>query len=88
MLRYQGMDDPGTLRRKAARCFDKAASSPTTNEAKKLNEVGCQLELWADELEENGHSPKRNQYGRGLCLRYSPYVRESDGEKHDHPDRE
>ena len=52
VLRYQGMDDPGTLRRKAARCFDKAASSPTTNEAKKLNEVGCQLELWADELEE------------------------------------
>ena len=49
VLRYQGMDDPGTLRRKAARCFDKAASSPTTNEAKKLNEVGCQLELWADE---------------------------------------
>ena len=46
------MDDPATLRRKAARYFNRAASSPITDEAEKLNEVGCQLELWADELEE------------------------------------
>jgi len=46
------MDDPRTLRRKAARFFENAASAPTINEAEKLNEVGCQLELWADDLEE------------------------------------
>jgi hypothetical protein len=47
------MDDPATLRKKAARYFNRAASSPTTNEAEKLNEVGCQLEVWADELEKS-----------------------------------
>jgi len=47
------MDDPATLRRKAARYFNRAASSPITDEAEKLNEVGCQLELWADELEKS-----------------------------------
>lgn len=47
------MDDPSTLRRKAARFFEKAVSSTTAQqEAKKLNEVGRQLELWADDLEE------------------------------------
>jgi hypothetical protein len=46
------MDDPSALRRKAARFFEKAASSATTKEAEKLNEVGRQLELWADDLEE------------------------------------
>jgi hypothetical protein len=65
VLRYQGMDDPGTLRRKAARCFDKAASSPTNNEAKKLNEVGCQLELLADELEEIESPASRKASKRG-----------------------
>jgi hypothetical protein len=46
------MDDPSTLRRKAAEFFENAASSTATHEAEKLNEVGCQLELWADDLEE------------------------------------
>jgi hypothetical protein len=46
------MDDPSTLRRKAARFFENAACSATTEEAEKLNEVGRQLELWADDLEE------------------------------------
>jgi hypothetical protein len=46
------MEKPSTLRRKAARFFRNAASSTTTAEAEKLNEVGCQLELWADDLEE------------------------------------
>ena len=53
------MDDPVTLRRKAARYFNRAASSPTTNEAEKLNEVGCQLEVWADELEKSETSRPR-----------------------------
>ena len=44
------MDDPSTLRRKAARYFEKAALS--AKEAEKLKEVGRQLELWADDLEE------------------------------------
>jgi len=65
VLRYQGMDDPSTLRRKAARCFDKAVCSPTTNEAEKLNEVGYQLELWADELEEIESRPSRKASKRG-----------------------
>jgi hypothetical protein len=46
------MDDPSTLRKKAARYFENAASSPTADDAEKLNEVGRQLELWADDLEE------------------------------------
>jgi hypothetical protein len=54
------MDDPATLRKKAARYFNRAASSPTTNEAEKLNEVGCQLEVWADELEKSETRRPRN----------------------------
>jgi hypothetical protein len=46
------MDDPGTLRRMAARYFANAASSATPEEDEKLNEAGRQLELWADDLEE------------------------------------
>jgi hypothetical protein len=46
------MDDPSTLRRKAARYFEDAASSTILDEAEKLNEIGRQLELWADDLEE------------------------------------
>ncbi len=46
------MDDARTLRRKAARFFENAASSATAKEAEKLNEVGRQLALWADDLEE------------------------------------
>jgi hypothetical protein len=45
------MDDPSTLRRKAARYFENAVSAPTTEKAEKLREVGRQLELWADDLE-------------------------------------
>ena len=45
------MDNPSTLRRKAAHFF-KSAASATPTEAEKLNEVGRQLELWADDLEE------------------------------------
>ena len=45
------MDDPRTLRLKAALFFENAAAFPTTKEAEKLNEVGRQLELWADDLE-------------------------------------
>jgi hypothetical protein len=41
------MDDPSVLRRKAARYFE---------EAEKLNEVGRQLALWADDLEETDHT--------------------------------
>jgi hypothetical protein len=46
------MDDPSTLRKKAARYFKSAAGSATPDEVEKLNEVGRQLELWADDLEE------------------------------------
>jgi hypothetical protein len=46
------MDDPSTLRKKAARYFRNAAWSATPEEVEKLNEVGRQLELWADDLEE------------------------------------
>ena len=46
------MDNPSTLRRKAALFFEGAAASATPAEAEKLNEVGRQLELWADDLEE------------------------------------
>jgi hypothetical protein len=46
------MDDPSTLRRKAARYFENSASAPTTEKAEKLREVGRQLELWADDLED------------------------------------
>jgi hypothetical protein len=46
------MDDPSTLRRKAAQFFQKAAFSASVTEAEKLNQVGRQLELWAEDLEE------------------------------------
>jgi hypothetical protein len=46
------MDNPSTLRSKAARYFANAASSKTAQEAERLNEVGHQLEVWADDLEE------------------------------------
>ena len=59
------MDDPTTLRRKAARYFNRAASSPTIDEADKLNEVGYQLKLWADELEEIESRPRRKATKRG-----------------------
>ena len=45
------MDNPSILRRKAVHFFEDAASAPPA-EAKKLNEVGRQLQLWADDLEE------------------------------------
>jgi hypothetical protein len=59
------MDDPSTLRRKAARYFEIAASSATSKEAAKLNEVGRQLELWADDLEEinDAQEPKASKPG-------------------------
>jgi hypothetical protein len=46
------MDDPSTLRTKAAQFFERAAAAMTANEAEELTEVGCQLELWANDLEE------------------------------------
>jgi len=55
------MDDPSTLRRKAARSFENAASSATPEEAERLKEAGRQLELWADELEEVPTSPSETQ---------------------------
>jgi len=59
------MDDPSTLRRKAAQFFENAASSATTEEAEKLNEVARQLELWADDLEEidDAHEPNAAKPG-------------------------
>jgi hypothetical protein len=50
------MDDPSTMRRKAARFFESAAASKTDRGAERLNEVGRQLELWADELDEMAHA--------------------------------
>jgi hypothetical protein len=47
------------LRSKAARFFESAASSETAREAERLNEVGCQLELWADELDEVARASER-----------------------------
>jgi hypothetical protein len=46
------MDNARTLRRKAARFFENATSAATAKEAEKLNDVGRQLEIWADDLEE------------------------------------
>jgi hypothetical protein len=51
------MDNPSTLRRRAARYFANAASSTTPEEAERLKETGRQLELWADEFEEKPTSP-------------------------------
>ena len=52
------MNDASTLRRKAARFFEDAASSKTVEEAEQLNELGLQFELWADELEEIHDAPE------------------------------
>jgi hypothetical protein len=46
------MDDPCTLRKRAARYFENATSAPTPEQAQKLKEIGHQLEMWADDLEE------------------------------------
>ena len=53
------MDNPSTLRRKAAQFFESAASSTTLEKGEKLNEVGRQLELWANELEEMLSHPSK-----------------------------
>jgi hypothetical protein len=55
------MDDPSTLRRKAARYFENAASASTSKESQKLEEVARQLELWADDLEEVEMRGQKNQ---------------------------
>jgi hypothetical protein len=58
------MDHPSTLRRKAAQFFRNAASSATTAEAERLNEVGRQLEVWADDLEElQSQTPRASTQG-------------------------
>ena len=59
------MDNPSTLRRKAARFFEDAASSKITDEAEKLVEVGRQLELWADDLEEMLVRPSQSVQSSG-----------------------
>ena len=59
------MDDPSTLRRKASRFFEDAASSKITDEAEKLIEVGRQLELWADDLEEMAGAPEPKHSSSG-----------------------
>jgi hypothetical protein len=51
-FRLPVMDNPRALRRKAAQYFESAASAPISEKAEKLREVGRQLELWADDLEE------------------------------------
>jgi hypothetical protein len=55
------MDNPSTLRRKAARYFENAASLATPEAAERLKETGRQLELWAAELEEKPASPSETQ---------------------------
>jgi hypothetical protein len=55
------MDDPSKLRRRAARCFENAASSATPEEAERLKETGRQLELWAAEFEEKPMSASETQ---------------------------
>jgi hypothetical protein len=47
------MADPSTLRKKASRLFKKAAAATTACQAEKLKEAAQQLELWADDLENN-----------------------------------
>jgi hypothetical protein len=58
------MDDPSTLRRRAARSFENAASSATPEDAERLKETGRQLELWADELEEKPTSSTDSEKDR------------------------
>jgi hypothetical protein len=50
---------PSTLRRKAVHFFEDAASAPPA-EAEKLYEVGRQLQLWADDLEEMLIGPSKD----------------------------
>jgi hypothetical protein len=59
------MDNPSTLRSKAARYFANAPSSKTAQEAERLNDMGRQLELWADDLEEidDAHEQKATKPG-------------------------
>ena len=79
------MDNARTLRRKAARFFENAASSATTMEAEKLNEVGRQLALWADDLEEinDAHKPKALSRGNESQRRTVSYrVRGLDADTH------
>jgi hypothetical protein len=58
------MDDPSTLRQKAAHFFQKAASAATCEKAEKLREVGRQLEVWADDLEGvETARPKKSKLG-------------------------
>ncbi len=59
------MDNARTLRRKAARFFENAASSATAKEAEKLNDVGRQLEIWADDLEEINDAQAAGMRARG-----------------------
>jgi hypothetical protein len=54
------MSNPSSLRRKAAQFFEDAAHSTTPEEADKLNGVGRQLELWADDLEEMLIGPSKD----------------------------
>ena len=79
------MDNARTLRRKAARFFENAASSATAKEAEKLNEVGRQLALWADDLEEinDAHKPKASSRGNESQRRTVSYhVRGLDADTH------
>jgi hypothetical protein len=54
------MSNPSSLRRKAAQFFEDAAHSTTPEKADKLNGVGRQLELWADDLEEMLIGPSKD----------------------------
>jgi hypothetical protein len=45
------MDDSDTLRGKAARCYESAARAASDREAKRLNDLARQLEMWADDLD-------------------------------------
>ena len=74
------MDNARTLRRKAARFFENAAS--TAKEAEKLNEVGRQLALWADDLEEinDAQHPSRGNESQGRTGSYR--VRGPDADTH------
>jgi hypothetical protein len=68
--------DPSTLRHKAAQFFENAASSANAREAEKLNEVGRQLELWADDLEEiNAENEQKASTPGNEPWRPGPYPR-------------
>ena len=76
------MDNARTLRRKAARFFENAASSATAKEAEKLNDVGRQLEIWADDLEEinDAQHPSRGNESQRRTVSYR--VRGLDADTH------